>query len=122
MKNSESKEIISKNNNISSNENENMKYKTNQNNIENFSSNKDENSESNLKIFDSLNYIYIIKSFFCCKDEKTKLIGACHDYISKEICIENIFNKLNELYYKNNTISDDNSFEKLKKLILNKNE
>ena len=72
MKNSESKEIISKNNNISSNENENMKYKTNQNNIENFSSNKDENSESNLKIFDSLNYIYIITSFFCCKDEKTK--------------------------------------------------
>jgi len=97
IKNSENKEIISRNINIPSNENEHIKYKTNQDNIYNLSFNKDENSESNSKIFDSLNYIHIIKSFFCSKDKKTKLIDACHNYISKEICIENNLKKLNLL-------------------------
>ena len=83
IKNSENKEIFSRNINIPSNENEHIKYKTNQDNIYNLSFNKDENSESNSKIFDSLNYIHIIKSFFCSKDKKTKLIDACHNYISK---------------------------------------
>ena len=120
----ENKEIKSINNIniITSNENEEITGKSNKNNDDNIS-NKNENV-SNSKIFDSLNYIYIIKSFFCCKDEKTKLINCCNDYISKEICIENLLNKLNLLENEFKIISNGDSIkfenkriEEIKKLI-----
>ena len=44
-----------------------------------------------------MNYFDIIKSFFCCKNEKAKLINYYNDFISKEICLENILQKLNRL-------------------------
>ena len=96
---------------IITNENEHITYKSTQNNIDTITNKNVEDNDSNSKLFESLNYIYIIKSFFCCKDEKTKLINACHDYISKEICIENILNKLNELSNKLNMIFEEDDFK-----------
>ena len=111
-------EIIPENNEINppiipitTNENEHITYKSTQNNIDTIMNKNVEDNDSNSKLFESLNYIYIIKSFFCCKDEKTKLINACHDYISKEICIENILNKLNELNNKLNMIFEEDDFK-----------
>ena len=92
-------------------ENEHITYKSTQNNIDTITNKNVEDNNSNSKLFENLNYIYIIKSFFCCEDEKTKLINACHDYISKEICIENILNKLNELSNKLNMIFEEDDFK-----------
>ena len=125
----ENREVISKEINIpTTTENEQITYKSTQNNIDNITNRNNDNSNSNSKLFDSLNYIYIFKSFFCCEDEKTKLINACHDYISKEICIENLLNKLNELSNKLNIILDDHclkienqEFEEIKQNYLYKN-
>ena len=109
----ENNEIIPKEINIptTTTENEQITYKSTQNNIDNISNKNSDNKHSNSKLFDSLNYIYIIKSFFCCEDAKTKFINACHDYISKEICIENILHKLNELINKLNIIFEVDSFK-----------
>ena len=108
----ENNEIIPKEINIpTTTENEQITYKSTQNNIDNISNKNSDNKNSNSKLFDSLNYIYIIKSFFCCEDAKTKFINACHDYISKEICIENILHKLNELINKLNIIFEVDSFK-----------
>ena len=100
----ENKEMISKNTNIRSiNENEKIN-KSNMNSVDdltnknaNVDNNETRDKNSNSNVLDNLNYLHIIKSFFCCKDEKTKLINYCHDYISKEICLENILLKLNQL-------------------------
>ena len=100
----ENKEMISKNTNISSiNENEKIN-KSNMNSVDdltnknaNVDNNETRDKNSNSNVLDNLNYLHIIKSFFCCKDEKTKLINYCNDYISKEICLENLLLKLNQL-------------------------
>ena len=41
-----------------------------------------------------LNTLAIIKSFFCFKDKKIKLINLCNDIIEKDICIERILKRL----------------------------
>ena len=100
----ENKEMISKNTNIRSiNENEKIN-KSNMNSVDDLTNknatvdnNETTDKNSNANALDNLNYLHIIKSFFCCKDEKTKLINYCNDYISKEICLENLLLKLNQL-------------------------
>ena len=54
------------------------------------------------KEFASINYFHIIKSYFCFKDKKTKLINCCHQIINDDICIENIL----ERFYINETINN----------------
>ena len=106
---SENKEIISKDANLRTNNDiENIKDKQNQNSVD-FISNKKEDIDANTNIFNNLNYLSLIKSFFCCEDEKTKLINECHSYISKEICIEKILQKLNQLECKMSIISGNNN-------------
>ena len=108
---SENKEIISKDVNIrASNDIENIKDKQNINSYD-FISNKNENNDIKENVFNDLNYLDIIKSFFCCEDEKTRLINSCHSYISKEICIEKILHKLSELEYKMSIISSSNTLK-----------
>ena len=108
---SENKEIISKDVNIrASNDIENIKDKQNINSYD-FISNKNENNDIKENVFNDLNYLDIIKSFFCCEDEKTRLINSCHSYISKEICIEKILHKLSELEYKMSIISSCNTLK-----------
>ena len=63
-------------------------------------SNKDcvlefENEDKNMiKLMKNLNFINIIKSFFCFKDKKLKLINICNDIINKDICVERILKRL----------------------------
>ena len=78
----ENKLNISKDNKVSVNE-ENINNQGNKIEIE--------------KIFNKINYCHIIKSFFCFKDKKTKLINLCHDIITEDICIERILERINNL-------------------------
>ena len=63
-------------------------------------SNKDcvlefENEDKNMiKVMKNLNLINIIKSFFCFKDKKLKLINKCNAVINKDICVERILKRL----------------------------
>ena len=106
---SENKEIISKNNNLRVSNEIEKSNKSNQNSIDILSNkkdginyNKDNDNDNidksnNINIINNMNYFDIIKSFFCCKNEKAKLINYYNDFISKEICLENILQKLNRL-------------------------
>ena len=47
-----------------------------------------------IKVMKNLDIINIIKSFFCFKDKKLKLINLCNDIINKDICIERILKRL----------------------------
>ena len=42
----------------------------------------------NLKLYN------IIKSFFCCKDNKLILINLCNNIVEKDICVERILKRL----------------------------
>ena len=44
-----------------------------------------------------INYLHIIKSFFCFKDKKTKLIDLCHNIVIEDISIERIFERFYNL-------------------------
>ena len=70
---------------------------------------------------EGLNFVHIIKSFFCCKDEKTEVITACHKYISEEICIEKILKKLHDFENKLDIASENEDLEELKKVIFKNN-
>jgi len=55
------------------------------------------------KILSKINYYHIIKSFLCFKDEKTKLINNCYEYINRDKCIENIlerFYNIENIYFR----------------------
>ena len=47
-----------------------------------------------IKVMKNLDFINIIKSFFCFKDKKLKLINLCNDIVNKDICIERILKRL----------------------------
>ena len=53
--------------------------------------------ERNIKVLKNLNFFYIIKSFFCFKDTKTKLIDLCNRIINEDICIDRILGRLYNL-------------------------
>ena len=44
-----------------------------------------------------MNYYHIIKSYFCFKDDKTKLINCVDDLISEELSIERILRRINDM-------------------------
>jgi hypothetical protein len=57
-----------------------------------------ENSDDKItNVMKKLNTLAIIKSFFCFKDKKIKLINICHNIISEDICIERILKRLYDL-------------------------
>jgi len=43
-----------------------------------------------IKVMKNWDFINIIKSFFCIKDKKLKLINLCNDIVNKDICIERV--------------------------------
>jgi len=58
--------------------------------------------ERNIKVLKNLQFFDIIKSFFCYKDVKTKLIDLCNRIINEDICIDRILNRLynlEKIYY-----------------------
>jgi len=59
---------------------------------------KDKNlKEKNIKVLKNLNFFDIIKSTFCFKDAKTKLINLIHKIIKEDICIDRILSRLYNL-------------------------
>jgi len=58
---------------------------------------KDKKLKRNIKILKNLNLIDIIKSFFCFKDSRTKLIDLCDKIIKEDICIDRILSRLYNL-------------------------
>ena len=59
-------------------------------------------NQAKINIIKNLKIIHIIKSFFCFKDKKTKLIDLCHNIIIKDFCIDRILKRLynlEKLYY-----------------------
>ena len=53
--------------------------------------------ERNMKVLKNLNFFEIIKSFFCFKDVRTKLIDLCNKIIKEDICIDRILSRLYNL-------------------------
>ena len=53
--------------------------------------------EKNIKLLKNLNFCDIIKSFFCFKDTKTKLIDLCNKIINEDFCIDRILSRLYNL-------------------------
>ena len=99
-----------KDNNIEENNSETKKdYNISKNNIE---------INRRNKILKKINYFHIIKSFFCFKDKRTKLIDLCHDIITEDMSVERIlkrFYNLELLYQKfSNEESNQNDINKIK--------
>ena len=87
----------------------------NKDNIKNKAKNRNSGNIST-KILKKINLINIIKSFFCCKDKKSVLVNACHNFVIDSISIEKILKTLYKLengYY----ILLEKSKYKLKKYI-----
>ena len=59
-------------------------------------------------VMKKLKFINILKSFFCSKDKKLKLIELCDNIIKKEICIEKILKRLYILESIFNIIIEEN--------------
>ena len=82
--------------------------------------NNDNNNDINIKmhnkIFTSINYFHIIKSYLFSKDKKTKLINYCHKIINNDLCIENILQR----FYYNETVNNYFLNKKNKKIDYNK--
>jgi hypothetical protein len=49
------------------------------------------------EIMEKINYLHIIKSFFCFNDKKAKLIDLCHSVVVDDISIERILERLYNL-------------------------
>ena len=92
-----------------SNNNEYMKSQSNIFQENETNQNKKINSKDIIK---KVNYFYILKSYFCFKDKKTKLINLCHELVCEDICIERIFDRLYKLEKYSDIISknDNNKF------------
>ena len=85
-----------------------------------------ENEDKNIiKVMKTLNMTNIIKSFFCFKDRKLKLINLCNDIVNKDICVERILKRLYTLENQyNSLIKEDastsfinNDISKIKNII-----
>ena len=72
--------------------------------------NKDELfNEKIINVMKTLNFISIMKSFFCFKDKKIKLINLFNDIINKDFCIERILKWLYSLENDYNLLIEGNN-------------
>ena len=74
------------------------------------SENENKNEKINI-VMKNLKFIYIIKSFFCCKDKKMKLIKLCDEIINKDICIERILKRFYLLENEFDILRNEKFFE-----------
>ena len=71
-----------------------------------------ENKNENINIImKNLKINSIIKSFFCCKDKKTKIINLCEGIVEKDICIERILKRLYLIENEFDILKNENFFE-----------
>ena len=85
-----------------------------------------------IKVMKNLNFVNIIKSFFCFKDKKLKLINLCNEIVMKNICVERILKRIYLLENGYNSMKEgdknksfiDNDIPKIKNIIrkINNNE
>ena len=75
-------------------------------------------NERNIKILKNITLFNIIKSFFCFKDVKSKLIDLCNKIINEDICIDRILSRLYNLEKVYSLIEN----EEFHKCALNRNE
>ncbi len=65
-------------------------------------------SNINDKSLSELSFCDILKSYFCFKDKKSKLVNQCHNIINEDMCIEKIIKRIYSLenisYYYSNEI------------------
>ena len=54
-------------------------------------------NKKSIQVLKKINYYNILKSYFCFKDKKIKLINICNSIISEDICIERILKSLYDL-------------------------
>ena len=80
--------------------------------------NEEDNNQNYInEINKKINYLDIIKSFFCFKDKKTKLIDLCHNIVTEDISIERIFERFYKLENEYHFMAD-----KKNKKLFNENE
>ena len=79
-----------------------------ENKIKNFGFDNEKNNNQNYinKVNKKINYLHIIKSFFCFNDKKTKLIDLCHNIVKEDISIERIFERFYNLEKGYHLLSD----------------
>ena len=78
-----------------------------------------------INVMKNLNIINIMKSFFCYKERKLKLINLCNDIVYKDLCVERILKRLYTLENNYNLLLGedknifyiDDDFWQIKKLI-----
>ena len=78
-----------------------------------------------INVMKNLNIINIMKSFFCYKERKLKLINLCNDIVYKDLCVERILKRLYTLENNYNLLSGedknifyiDDDFWQINKLI-----
>ena len=75
-------------------------------------------NERNIKVLKNIKLFNIIKSFFCFKDVKSKLIDLCNKIINEDICIDRILSRLYNLEKVYSLIEN----EEFHKCALNRNE
>ena len=61
-----------------------------------------------IKVMKQLNFINIIKSFFCVKDKNLKLINLCNILVDKDLCVERALKRLYILENEINLIKERN--------------
>ena len=67
-------------------------------------------------ILNNINFLDVIKSYFCSKTKKLKLINICHDLVMKELCLDRFLYRLYELEKLFSLLSKEEHFQlKLKK-------
>jgi hypothetical protein len=103
-------EVIDKTNNTHNQEIlDKSKFNISKENI--FISNRKQNCQNiNDKLLSELNFFDVLKSYFCFKDKKSKLVNLCHNIIIEDICFEKkikrIYNLENISYYYFNEIKN----------------
>ena len=60
---------------------------------------KEKNNLSNIdnKLLSEINFLDIIKSYFCFKEKKTKLVNLCHNIIIEDMSFEKILKRIYSL-------------------------
>ena len=61
------------------------------------SNGKQNYSNLNNKSLSELNFYDVLKSYFCFKDKKSKLVNFCHNIIIEDICLEKIIKRIYNL-------------------------
>ena len=69
----------------------------NVNTVDTLEKSSNDNDDKRINVLKKLNYYYLLKSYLCCKDKKTKLINCCDNLILDELSVAKILKRLNDM-------------------------